>query len=174
MNAYILELKGDHTGSINVLNEIMKGNYCLVITIAIDSMYGKSNPIYNESSKKKGEAILRLSHSVHKPTGYSDLSTNSRSSVNNILTKKRKLTPSVTSSFDYNLKKQMTDSFRNSSTRRSKKNSNFERLNKHATLLIERSINKSRYQMTPNRVISFENQLDLTEAKLPRPRYKIK
>jgi hypothetical protein len=71
--------------------------------IAIDSMYGKNNPIYAESSKKKGESILKLSHSVHKPTGYSDLSTNSRSSVNNIFVKKRKLTPSRSSS-DHKLK----------------------------------------------------------------------
>jgi hypothetical protein len=73
------------------------------IHIAIDSMYGKNNPIYAESSKKKGESILKLSYSVHKPTGYSDLSTNSRSSVNNIFVKKRKLTFSRSSS-DHKLK----------------------------------------------------------------------
>lgn len=83
MQAHLLEIKGDHLACINVLNVILKGTISSFNPLEIDSKYGKDNPIYTESSKKKGEAILKLSHSTHKQGGYSDLSTNSRSSAQN-------------------------------------------------------------------------------------------
>ena len=39
-------------------------------------------------ARNKGFAILKLAHSTHRPSGFSDLSTNSRSSVNNTLRNK--------------------------------------------------------------------------------------
>eukprot|EP00344_Euplotes_crassus_P007319 CAMPEP_0196998816 /NCGR_PEP_ID=MMETSP1380-20130617/4111_1 /TAXON_ID=5936 /ORGANISM="Euplotes crassus, Strain CT5" /LENGTH=224 /DNA_ID=CAMNT_0042415515 /DNA_START=434 /DNA_END=1108 /DNA_ORIENTATION=- len=140
MQAHLLEIKADHLGSINVINVIMK---------EIDTKYGKNNPIYIESSKKKGEAILKLSHSTNKNGGYSDLSTNSRSSMNNTSIKKRLISPSSSSSRK-RLRRFPTDTtlmnkvkMRSSSSRRkSSKMRDFDKLNKEATRLIERSIIK--------------------------------
>jgi hypothetical protein len=63
---------------------------------------------------------------------------------------------------------------RTNSRRKLKKNNHYDTLNKHATLLIERSIHKNRYQLTPSRTIPLESKLDLSEAILKRPRNKIK
>ena len=52
MKSHLLEIKNDFTGSINNLNDIMKGRNIFDILIEIDSKYGKTNPIFSESSKK--------------------------------------------------------------------------------------------------------------------------
>jgi hypothetical protein len=118
MKSKILELKLDYTGSINILNEIMKGTIISDLTLAIDEKYGKNNPIYLESSRKKGEAILHLTHSISKQPGYSDLSTNSRSSLNNTFLKLKPGSCSKRLNSKQKLKRYVTISTEKSSKRR--------------------------------------------------------
>lgn len=168
MQAHIHKLKCDYTSSINTLNEIMKGNLA-IRSLAIDAKYGKNNPIYAESSKKKSEAILNLTHSVHKPGWYSDLSTNSRSSVNNTFYKKRQLTPSKSSLSDKLFKGSKSFSTRKRSTKKRKIAENYDLLNRQATFLIERSIVKPIVNMGPKRKVSLNRKLDLSGAFLEQP-----
>jgi hypothetical protein len=139
----------------------------MLYAIAIDSKYGKANPIYSESSRKKGEAILKLTHSTHKPLGYSDLSTNSRSSLNNTFIRKQKLDASKHSTSKQKLKRYATDSTVRS-TKRKKSTIDINMLNKQATLLIERSIHKNRVESTPTRKITIDQKLDLSGANLTK------
>ena len=50
----------------------------------------------------------------------------------------------------------------------------FEKLNKEATRLIERSIKKQRIEMTPHRKLPENQKLDLSGAKLHKPSVKIR
>lgn len=110
--------------------------------LAIETRYGKNNPIYVETSKKKGQTIIKLSHSTKRPTGYSDLSTNSRSSLNNPLSKR-----SLSSN---RLKDYLLDSEKRFSRTSSKRKlSDFEMLNQKATLLIEKAVYKPLFQIGP-------------------------
>ncbi|CAI2383541.1 unnamed protein product [Moneuplotes crassus] len=166
MQAHLFEIKRDYLGSINIINIIMK---------EIDVKYGKNNPIYDECSKKKGAAILKLSHSTNKQSGYSDLSTNSRSSMNNTSIKKRLVSPSGSSSRK-KLRRYPTDTTYNSSRRKTKKMEDFDKLNKEATRLIERSIcknlNKHRTEITPQREIPVSKRLDLSNSKVRKLKLK--
>lgn len=103
---------------------------------------------------------------MHKPSGYSDLSTNSRSSLNNTFVKKRQLTPSEKGVSNDKLKRLVNAIPHRKSTNRINKTEDFESINRQATLLIERSVNNSRYQVTPNRRLNIENTLDLSGARL--------
>lgn len=115
-----------------------------------------------------------MTHSVHKPVGYSDLSTNSRSSLNNTIIKKRQLTPSKRSNSQNKLKHFVVESSKKKATKKIRRLNNFDLLNKQATLLIERSINKNRMQMTPKRVLNVDNRLDLSGISLSNIKNKVK
>lgn len=140
-------------------------------SIEINEKYGKSNPIYTESSFKKGESILKLSHSTLKPIGESDLSTNSRSSLNNTFTKKQLFSKSKVS-LNHKLKKYSIKISSQSSRGKGIRMDKFEKFNKEATRLIERSIIKNRLEMTPHREFSKIQKLDLSGAQIAKSKIK--
>lgn len=86
--------------------------------------------------------------------------------------KKRLISPSGSSSHK-KLKRYPTDTTYTSSRRKSKMG-DFEKLNKEATRLIERSILKNRAEMTPQRDISLNQKLDLSNMKLSKHKTKVK
>ena len=153
--------------------------------LAIESRYGKNNPIFSETSKKKGQAVLKLSHSTKRHSDkkrasrYSDLSTNSRSSLNNTFSIKKQLTPKKWNASKNKLKWYWIDSEKRvsrSHSRRSSKRklSNIELLNNKATNLVEKSVYKPLFQMTPNRTMNARRNYDMTGYMTDQPKLRVK